>query len=126
VELEHLLNFSNKYRYLGSEVADLPDHGFNSITLQYDKPLAWEKLNTFLESLMTQYGDNLVRFKGLIFDPIYDHPLLIQGAPGVLHPPAHLPARKSDDFISRMVFIMSGSIDGLADDVKQQVNLILS
>jgi len=123
VELEHLLAFPTKYRYLGGEIADLPDHGFNSVTLQFEKPLTWTRLEPLLHNLMAKYSENLVRFKGLIFDPIFDHPLLIQGAPGVLHPPAHLPARESDDFVSRLVFIMAGSIDGLADDMLQQINL---
>ena len=123
VELDRLLDFPAQYHYLGNEMADLPDHGFNSITLQFDKPLTWGSLMRILQRLMAKYGDKLVRVKGLIFDPSYDHPLLVQGAPSVLHPPAHLPARESDDFISRLVFIMAGPIDGLADDVLQQVNI---
>ena len=64
------------------------------------------------------------RLKGLVFDPELDHPLLVQGSTGILHPHAHLPARASDDFISRLVFIMDGSVNDLAEDVTQQINLL--
>lgn len=41
----------------------------------------------------------------------------------VRYPPTHLPARVSDDSISRLVFILDGPIDGLTDDVLQQLQL---
>ena len=104
-------------------MAELPDHGFNSVTLQIEQPLSWEFLEPILNKLIAQYGEQLIRLKGLIFDPSFDHPLLVQGSIGILHPPAHLPARASDDFISRLVFIMDGSADGLAGDVMQQIKL---
>jgi len=124
VEYDRLMPHSPKLRPLRKgAMAELPSHGFNSVTLQIEQPLPWEFLEPILNKLIAQYGEQLVRLKGLIFDPSFDHPLLVQGSIGILHPPAHLPARASDDLISRLVFIMDGSVDGLADDVMQQIQL---
>lgn len=124
VELDQLMPTSPKLRPVRmGAMAELPDHGFSSVTLQLEQPLSWGFLEPILNKLIAQYGEQLVRLKGLIFDPSFDHPLLVQGSTNILHPPAHLPARASDDFISRLVFIMDGSVDGLADDVMQQIQL---
>lgn len=124
VELDQLMPTLPKFRPLRTEaMVDLPDHGFNSVTLQIEEPLSWRFLEPVLNKLIAQYGERLVRLKGLIFDPSFDHPLLVQGSTGILHPPAHLPARASDDFLSRLVFIMDGSVNDLADDVMQQLEL---
>lgn len=124
VELDQLMPTSPKLRPVRmGAMAELPDHGFSSVTLQIEQPLSWGFLEPILNKLIAQYGEQLVRLKGLIFDPSFDHPLLVQGSTNILHPPAHLPARESDDFISRLVFIMDGSVDGLADDVMQQIQL---
>jgi G3E family GTPase len=124
IALDRLMPPLPKLRPLRKEaMADLPDHGFNSVTLQIEQPLSWKFLEPILNKLIDQYGEQLVRLKGLIFDPSFDHPLLVQGSIGILHPPAHLPARASDDFVSRLVFIMDGSVDGLANDVMQQIQL---
>jgi G3E family GTPase len=120
---ERLLVFPAAFRRMSGELAGLSGHGFNSVTLQFDKPLLWDQLKPVLQSLISKYGDKLVRVKGLIFDPTLDHPLLVQAGFGILHPPTHLPARESDDFMSRLVFIMAGSIDGLTDDMQQQIDL---
>jgi hypothetical protein len=72
--------------------------------------------------LTEKYGIHLVRFKGLIFDPNFDHPLLVQGSVGILYAPAHLPIRESDDFISRLVFIMAGAVNGLEEEVLSQLS----
>ena len=124
VKLDRLIPHSPKLRPLRTgAVIELPGHGFNSVTLQIEQPLSWEFLEPILNKLTTQYGEHLVRLKGLIFDPAFDHPLLVQGSTGILHPPAHLPARASDDFISRLVFILDGPVNSLADDVMQQIKL---
>lgn len=124
IALDRLMPPLAKFRPLRKEaMADLPNHGFNSVTLQIEQPLSWLKLKPILNTLIATYGENLVRLKGLVFDPEFNHPLLVQGSTGILHPPAHLPARASDDFVSRLVFIMAGSVNDLANDVMQQLEL---
>jgi G3E family GTPase len=124
IDYDRLMPQPPKLRPVRTEaMAELPDHGFNSVSLQIEQPLSWQFLEPILTKLVAQYGKQLVRLKGLIFDPAFDHPLLVQGSTGILHPPAHLPARASDDFISRLVFIMDGAINNLADDLMQQINI---
>jgi G3E family GTPase len=101
-------------------LADLPDHGFNSIALQFEQPLDLTKTTVVLQNLIELHGSRLVRLKGLIFDPNYEHPLLVQGSTGVLHPAAHLPARASDDFVSRLVFIFDGPATDVATGIAHE------
>lgn len=124
VALDRLTPPLPKFRPLRTEaMTDLPDHGFNSVTLQIGQPLSWLKLEPILKALIGTYGENLVRLKGLVFDPEFDHPLLVQGSTGILHSPVHLPARASDDFVSRLVFIMAVPVNDLANDVMQQLEI---
>lgn len=124
VEIDKVLPYPGKFRPLSTAaMADLPDHVFHSVTLQIEQPLSWLILEPILTQMITQYGEHLVRLKGLVFDPEYDHPLLVQGSTGLLHPPAHLSTRASDDFVSRLVFIMDTPINDLANDVMQQINM---
>jgi G3E family GTPase len=85
--------------------------------MQLEQPIDSSRLETSLHHIMALYGDQLVRLKGLIFDPAFDHPLLIQGSVGVLYPPAHLPVRKSDESVSRLVLITTGELNGLANEI---------
>lgn len=122
LEVDNLLPYPGKFRPVRTAaLADLPGHGFHSVTLQIEQPLSWLMLEPILKQLILKYGEHLVRLKGLVFDPEFDHPLLVQGAAGILHTPAHLPARASDDFISRLVFIMAGPVNDLAENVMQQI-----
>lgn len=112
----------SKFRPLRQQaMTDLPDHGFRSVALQIEQPVTWQKLEPILNALMANYSEELIRLKGLIFDPSFDHPLLVQGSTGILHPPVHLPARASDDFVSRLVMITYGSVDGLAGNIRRQI-----
>lgn len=125
LDVDNLLPYPGKFRPIRTTaMSDLPDHGFHSVTLQIEQPLSWLMLEPILIQLILKYGEHLVRLKGLIFDPSFDHPLLVQGSTGLLHPPAHLPTRASDDFISRLVFIMAGPVEDLADDVMRQIKLL--
>jgi G3E family GTPase len=121
-DFEMLLNFSTHFHYLPvNRQTDVIDHGFNSVSLQFNHPIAWTRLEVILLNLMERYGENLLRIKGLIFDPDFDRPLLVQGSNGRLYSPVHLPARESDDFISRLVFIIAGDADSLKEEVLSQL-----
>lgn len=122
IDLERLLNFSTHIRYLPIiKQTDFIDHGFNSVSLQFKHPITWYRLEVVLLNLMEHYGENLTRIKGLIFDPAFDHPLLVQGSSSRLYPPTHLPARESDDFISRLVFIMADEVAGFEETVLSEL-----
>ncbi len=116
VDPDVLLNVSEKFRRLRDEgLPDPPDHGFSSITLQLEAPIAWDRVEAALVYLTTHYGKQLVRVKGLVYTPEQNRPLLVQGAAGKLYPPTRLPSRLSDDGIGRLVFISHGEINGLSE-----------
>ncbi|MFA5985680.1 MAG: CobW family GTP-binding protein [Methylococcaceae bacterium] len=122
VDLGQLMPQTLKFRRLRTEMLeDIPMHDFYSVSLKLEPAITMQCLDTVLRNIMSKYSDSLVRLKGLIFNPGYDHPLLIQGSAGILYPPTALPPRASDDFISRLVFIMVGPVDGLAEEVMQQL-----
>ena len=126
INISDLLPDVYKFRPVRTEpMADLPDHGFSSISLQFEQPLDLGKVELVLQKLIDRHGSRLVRLKGLIFDSNYDHPMLIQGSTGLLHPPVHLPARASDDFISRLVFITDSAAAGLADEIARSIETVL-
>jgi G3E family GTPase len=117
-----LLNCPKKFRRLrDTEQSDLPDHGFNSIALQLEHPLPWERLQKALEYLIAHYPKQLVRLKGMVYTPGQDEPLLVQGTAGRLYPATRLPVRTSDDGIGRLVIISRGEVKGLAEDLMAQL-----
>jgi len=117
-----LLNFPKKFRRLrDTELPDLPDHGFSSITLQLEHPLPWERLQKVLEYLIAHYPKQLVRLKGMVYTPEQNRPLLVQGSAGRLYPAMRLPVRTSDDGIGRLVIITQGEVKSLAEDLMTQL-----
>lgn len=78
-----------------------------SFILQADEPLARQTLDLFIELLQASRGADILRVKGLVAikdDP--EHPLLIQAAQHLVHPPATLPAWPDEDHTTRLVFIV--------------------
>lgn len=122
VDLNRLFNGLPKYRKLrDAEMADLPDHKFNSITLQLEQPLAWERIENALLRLIADYPYELVRVKGMLYTPEDKQPLLVQGTGERLYPPTRLPIRASDDGIGRLVLITHGEVNGLAESLMAQL-----
>lgn len=66
-------------------------HGdeISSITLRCDRPLEWEKLRGWLQSVLSLRGDRVLRLKGLVHLADCDHPVVLQGVHHVLHPPVY-------------------------------------
>lgn len=117
-----LLNCPKKFRALrDTKLSDLPEHGFNTITLQLEHPLPWERLQKALEYLIARYSKQLVRLKGMVYTPEQNEPLLVQGVAGRLYPATRLPVRASDDGIGRLVIITQGEVKGLAEDLMTQL-----
>jgi G3E family GTPase len=103
------------------KLPDLPNHEFNSSTLQLDTPLPWERLHAALTHITTHYSDQLVRLKGLVYTPEQNQPLLVQGVAGKLYPPTRLSSRSSDDGVGRLVFISHGEMKGLTEIFQEQL-----
>jgi G3E family GTPase len=99
-----------------SEETDLPDHGFRSLSLYLDQSLAWPRWRTLLEGMLIRYPQ-LMRIKGIVHLPNQTDPVVVHAAAGHLYPPASLPNRKCEDPRGRLVFIASGPVEPLAEEL---------
>ena len=68
------------------------DERVRTFTLLHDGPLPYASVEMFLDLLLSQHGDRLLRLKGIIEvadDPA--RPLVVHAVQSLLHPPARLP-----------------------------------
>lgn len=113
-----LLTPSGRNRYRLKTDTPIPEHSFNSITLQFDQPVSWPRLKTALETLLDRHAAQLLRLKGVVHTMEHNASVCVQGSAGRLYLPALLPARASDDGRGRLVFITDGEIPELIETVK--------
>jgi G3E family GTPase len=108
-------------RWLGEEAeAHSHEHGMHdhdhhehrhdervaSLSLRHEGPLPYAAIEMFLDLLISQYGDRLLRLKGIVElaeDP--SRPLVIHAVQSLLHPPARLPAWPDTQRGTRLVLI---------------------
>lgn len=117
---ELLLGAAKKVRQLPHTQTPV-EHGFNSISVQFDEPISWPRLQLALQQLLKQYSRQLVRIKGVVFTDEHPEPILIQAAAQQLYQPVLLPCRTTDDGKSRLVLITEGEIANLADELMTAV-----
>lgn len=96
---------------------DRPDHGFRSVSVHLEAPVAWARLSETLEGLLRRHPA-LVRVKGVVQLTSAFNPVAVHGAAGRLYPPVELPARADDDQRGRLVFIAAGAAATLAEEVR--------
>ncbi len=82
------------------------DDKVHAFCLTHDQPIDWEQLNSWIEMLITLYGNNLLRIKGILNIEGDSNPIVIHGVQHVFHPPVMLKAWPSDDKRSKIVFIV--------------------
>jgi G3E family GTPase len=76
--------------------------------LTLSEPLDWQRLATWLETLVASHGEHLLRVKGILNLRGEDRPVAIHAVRHLLHPPVRLAAwPEADARTSRMVFITS-------------------
>ncbi|NIA71554.1 GTP-binding protein [Pelagibius litoralis] len=104
--------------WLKAEAYDQTDHGHHhhdvnrhdasirAFCLTYDKPLDWDRFNSWVEMLITLYGGNILRIKGLLNVAEIEQPIVIHGVQHVFHPPVRLEDWPDDSRQSRIVFIV--------------------
>jgi G3E family GTPase len=90
---------------------DVNRHGraIETFTLTFERPLPGRRLRAALELLVANYGERLLRVKGianLLERP--ERPFVFHGVQHVFHEPLHLPAWRGDDRRSRLVFVTDG------------------
>ncbi len=95
----------------------MPEHGFHSLSLHLEQPLPWQQLQAILQGLLDRHPVDLLRIKGVVYLSERTEPAVIQAAAHRLYPPADLPARTSDDQCGRLVFIIRGPAESLAEDL---------
>jgi G3E family GTPase len=81
------------------------DDHITAYCMTNDEPLAWDAFATWIETLITLRGPDLLRIKGILNVRESDAPVVVHGVQHVFHPPVRLEAWPSDDHRSRIVFI---------------------
>ncbi len=77
-----------------------------SFTIELDKPVDGTAFNKFLQDLAIEYGENLLRMKGILHvKGETEHPAVIHGVQHVFFPVTWLDRWPSDERTSRLVFI---------------------
>jgi G3E family GTPase len=82
------------------------DERVKTFSLRHEGPLPFSAIEIFLDLLISQYGDRLLRLKGIIEladDP--SRPLVVHAVQSLLHPPARLPAWPDAERGTRLVLI---------------------
>ncbi len=74
--------------------------------LTFREPLEWEEVAGWLDGLALEFGEHLLRVKGLLNVRGQEEPVVIQGVHHLFHPPSTLPAWPDADRRSRLVFIV--------------------
>ena len=79
--------------------------GIDSFTVRHDAPLPWDAVKSWLESVASLRGSDLLRVKGILNVEGRDGPVIIHGVQHIFHPPVELEKWPSDDHQTRIVFI---------------------
>ncbi len=72
----------------------------------FDQPVNFEDTMIWLERISGQYGENILRIKGLLNVAGRDQPVAVHGVHYLQHPPVPLAKWPDDDRRSRIVFIV--------------------
>jgi len=79
--------------------------GIRAFSWSCDRPLDWDRFNTWIDMAIAAYGANLLRVKGLLDVAGSARPLVIHGVQHVFHPPVALDAWPDAERRTRLVFI---------------------
>ncbi len=82
------------------------DDRIRAFCIVRDKPISWNALSGWLDSLASMRGDDLLRVKAIVaIADRPDQPVVLHGVQHLFHPPVLLPAWPNDDHRTRIVFI---------------------
>jgi G3E family GTPase len=82
------------------------DEHISSFVLTADAPVTAGTLDMFLELLRANYGDRLLRVKGIVnVTEMPDTPVVVHGVQHIFHPSARLEGWPDSDHRTRLVFI---------------------
>src|SRR3546814_7239230 len=83
------------------------DESTRAFCLTYDKPLAWDRFNAWIEMLISPYGGNILRIKCMLTVAGSQEPIVIHGVPPVFPTQVRLDAWPNDARSSKMHFILA-------------------
>lgn len=85
------------------------DDRVRAFCVTYEPAIDWDRFNDWVEMLITFYGADILRLKGLLNVEGVEQPVVIHGVQHVFHPPVRLEAwpdpSPDGDRRSRLVFI---------------------
>jgi G3E family GTPase len=82
------------------------DDRIRAFCITRDRPISWAALSSWLDSLATMRGDDLLRLKAIVaISDRPEQPVVLHGVQHLFHPPVLLPEWPSSDRRTRMVFI---------------------
>ncbi len=82
------------------------DELIRAFVVRYQRPLDWDRFNSWIEMLITCHGADILRVKGLLDVAGFDRPMVIHGVQHVFHPPVMLEQWPDGDRSTRLVFIV--------------------
>jgi G3E family GTPase len=82
------------------------DDHIRAFAITHDRPLDWPAFADWIERLIAEHGDKLLRIKGILDVAGHDQPIAIHGVQHLFHPPASLPAWNPGERRSALVFIL--------------------
>ncbi|MBP2304632.1 G3E family GTPase [Azospirillum melinis] len=85
--------------------ANRHDDHIRAFCMVIDRPIPWNGFVDFMEALIAQAGENLLRVKGLLNVQESDLPVVVHGVQHMFHPPVRLEDWPSDDHRTKLVFI---------------------
>jgi G3E family GTPase len=120
---------SNGHRHHRTE-NDPNRHGDNirAFCLTLDRPIAWDALKAWLQSITSLRGRDLLRMKGIVNVEGLPGPVVVHGVQHVIHPPVRMTTWPDADHRTRIVFItqnipqaaLQNSLDVLAERSAQR------
>jgi G3E family GTPase len=93
------------YRLAGRPAPPRHDPRIGSFVWRAQEPLAWDDVETALETLTGLMGERILRLKGLVHVAGEPGPRAVHGVQHTLYPSARLPAWPDADRSTRLVFI---------------------
>ena len=81
------------------------DDRISAFCVRYDKPLDWDRLNSWVEMMITFYGSQILRLKGILNIAQFENPVVVHGVQHRFHPPVWLDDWPDSDHSSRLVLI---------------------
>ena len=80
----------------------------DTFSIELEKPVAPEEFNEFLQELAIEFGENLLRMKGILNVRNSDQPAIVHGVQHVFFPITWLDEWPSAERNSKLVFITQG------------------